>query len=151
MSSLFANLPEQRAEVLDCTIGHLLRGRVGGPFKMRLSANEAAVLAGIRYHRGSGNAVTIAELAQRTKLQDREIKAIVRALRINFRLPIGASKNSASGGYFLVLTAEDLRLAMKSPLDQIRAELDVVRALGGDAGEVLGQLALQLRSEEAAQ
>ncbi|HEX4039043.1 MAG TPA: hypothetical protein VHX37_13365 [Acidobacteriaceae bacterium] len=144
MSTLFANLPEQRAVDLDCSIGHLLRGRVGGPFKTRLTEDEAAVLTGIRYHRGTANAITIAALRERTKLGEREIKAIVRALRINFRLPIGASKNSSTGGYFLVLTPEDLALAMKSPLDQIRAELAVVRALGGDTREILGQLTLEV-------
>lgn len=144
MSTLFASLPEQRAADLDCTIGHLLRGRAGGPFRMRLSAEEAAVLAGIRYHRGSANAVTIRDLQERTKLQDRAIKGCVRALRINFRLPIGASKDPATGGYFLVITPEDLALAMKSPLDQIRAELDVVRALGGNTRELLGQLSLEV-------
>lgn len=142
MTSLFANLPEERAAALDCQIDRLLRGQPGGPFGLVLLDPERAVLKGLRYHRGSANPITLAELRERTGFTDRDIKSCVRTLRLSFRLPVGASKNSEHGGYFLILTPEDLRLYLASPLQQIRAELEVVRAVGDEnaARELMGQL-----------
>ena len=144
MSSLF---PDRAAEI-DQYIASLLVGESGGPFGLRLKPEERAVLQAIRYHRGAIQAVPIRHLAQRLKMNERQIKLIVRTLRINFRLPVGSSKHGTDGGYFIIITPEDQAIFLKGPLEQIRAELEVVRAVAGHqtALELLGQLQLEAKS-----
>lgn len=144
---LFANLPEERAAALDQDIDMLLRGVLGAPFGLSMENAEKAVLARIRYHRGAANPITIRELQAKTGFGEREIKAIVRKLRLSFRLPIGSSKHAGVGGYFLILSDDDLRVFLTGPLQQVRAELEVVRAVGGAraARELLGQLSLEVQ------
>jgi hypothetical protein len=138
--------PDRVIEI-DQYIASLLVGESGGPLGLRLQPEEKAVLQAIRYHRGAGNALPIRELTQRLKMSDRQIKLIVRTLRINFRLPIGSSKHGTEGGYFIIVTPEDQAVFLKGPLDQIRAELEVVRAVAGhqSALELLGQLQLEAK------
>ena len=144
MTSLFANLPEERAAALDQRIHDLLIGKPGGRFGSSLNDKEKAVLRGIRYHRSSAQPVTIRELIQKTKLDARAIKNAVRSLRLSYDIPVGASRDGEEGGYFLMLNREDLDLFLASALRQIQGELQVVRAVGGSsaAQELLGQLAL---------
>jgi hypothetical protein len=136
-----------RAIEIDQYIASLLVGESGGPFGLRLQPEEKAVLQAVRYHRGAANAVPIRELTQRLKMNERQVKLIVRTLRISFRLPIGSSKHGIEGGYFIIITPEDQAVFLKGPLDQIRAELEVVRAVAGhqSALELLGQLQLETK------
>ncbi len=142
--------PESTAEIaarIDSEILALLLGTSGGPLGLTLEEREKAVLRAIRYMRGQANTITIAEISKLTKLNAREIKLAVRTLRINFHLPIGSSKNGAEGGYFLMLTEADRAVWAKDVLDQVRAELAVLRAGAGQQAtlELLGQLHMEVR------
>lgn len=150
--SLFPESIEQRRQRIDGEIEWLLFGNAGGPSHLVLNNNERRVLAQIRYRRGAVKAITIAEMREalgRTSagpLTDREIKNIVRALRLQFHLPIGSSKRGSAGGYFVMLTGEDHAILRAQVIDQVRAELDVLKAVDGPhaALELLGQLQLEV-------
>lgn len=127
--SLFPETPEQRAERIDAEILALLLGKPGGAFKETLSDDERAVLQAIRFHRGRDKAITIREIQLATALNERQIKKAVRNLRMNFRVPIAASKHGLCGGYYLWMTAEDLAGWKAVMLDQLRAEIALFRAV----------------------
>jgi hypothetical protein len=150
--SLFPDLAvsvEQRKRTIDSEILMLLMGKPGGPLNLTLSDDEKAVLTAIRYSRGAANAYPIREMQRRPgceHLTDREIKKAVRTLRINFHLPIGSSKQGSAGGYFIMLTDEDHSVLRNQVLDQVRAELEVLKSVDGPraALELLGQLQLEV-------
>ncbi len=140
---------EESARILDLEIELLLFGKPGGPLLLTLSDDEKWVLAAVRYHRGAARAITIREMQARTscdRLTDRQIKKAVRTLRINFHLPIGSSKQGNEGGYFIMLTEEDHAILRHQVLDQVRAELEVLKSVDGPkaALELLGQLQLEV-------
>ena len=147
--SLFADSRELRVQRIDQEILNLLTGIPGGPLSLRLTDDERQVLAMIRYRRGASNAIKLAEIQQRTRLNVRTIKDAVRTLRMNFHLPIGSSKHAENGGYFLMITPEDRAIWRKDVLDQARAQLAVLRACDGRqaALEALGQLRAEMESE----
>ncbi|MDR3797992.1 MAG: hypothetical protein P4K93_07555 [Terracidiphilus sp.] len=148
-SSLFPEPVEVQVHRLDAAIASLLFGGRGGPLNLRLADDEKAVLEMIRYRRGAAKSISLRDIQQRTKLDPRTIKQAVRTLRLNFRLPIGSSKNSESGGYYLMISAEDRAIWRKDVLDQVRAQVDVLRAADGHqaALEALGQLREELLSQ----
>ena len=150
--SLFPDLREtieERARAIDAEILLLLTGKAGGPLGLELSADERRVLSAVRCRRGSRNALPIREI-QRSMgdgaLTDRAIKKTVRTLRVNFHLPIGSSKLAGEAGYFIMLTDEDHAILRGQVLDQVRAELEVLKAVDGPraALELLGQLQLEV-------
>jgi hypothetical protein len=138
---------QERAAALDQQIAELISGKSGGPYGLFMPPEAAAVLRAIRFHRGADNAIPIRELRSRLKLSDRDIKAIVRKLRISFHLPIGSSKDATEGGYFLILTAEDQAVFDRSFLDQVRAQIQAHRCVAGPqrTSELLGQLQLEVQ------
>ena len=146
--SLFAESPEAAIAKLDNEILLMLIGQSGGPLGLVLSEDEKNVLRAIRYRRGLANTIAIAELQQITKLSARQIKEVVRNLRINFRVPVGSSKRANAGGYYLIITPEDRAAWVKDVLDQVRAELAVLRAAAGPQAtlELLGQLHMEANS-----
>lgn len=146
--SLFTEPRELRIQAIDNDILALLSGRSGGPLGLRLSDDERAVLTMIRYRRGADNAIKLADIHERTKLNVRTIKEAVRTLRMNFHLPIGSSKRAETGGYYLMLSAEDRAIWSRDVLDQVRAQLEVLRAANGRqaALEALGQLRTELEA-----
>jgi len=138
-----------RRQTIDADILWLLTGHPGGLQNLTLSDGEKRVLAAIRYCRGAANAVTIRDLQQFKgceELDAREIKNAVRTLRINFRVPLGSSKKGSGGGYFIMLSDEDHTILRGQILDQVRAELEVLKAVDGPraALELLGQLQLEV-------
>lgn len=146
--SLFADSREMRIQQLDSEILQLLSGTHGGPMGLRMSDDERAVLTMIRYRRGSANAIKLADIQQRTKLHVRTIKEAVRTLRMNYHLPIGSSKQAETGGYFLMLSADDFAIWRRDVIDQMRAQAAVLRAACGHqaALEALGQLRAELEA-----
>lgn len=144
-ASLFPPSETDRVLRIDQAIASLLAGTHGGPLGLCLAPEEKSVLGMLRFRRGVANALGIRDIAERLKLTDRQVKSIVRTLRVHFGLPIGSSKNGVTGGYFLIITPDDLAVAVKGPLDQIRAEAEVLRAIAGGraAAELLGQLTLE--------
>lgn len=151
-TSLFPESIEMRVQRVDANILHLLCGGVGGALHATLEDSEKAVLDCLRYRRGIRNAMTIREIMLRTKLDARAIKQAVRALRLMFHLPIGSWKHSDRGGYFIICDQEDQAAWVKDVLDQVRAEISVLRAAAGpQAGlELLGQLQLEAQQESEA-
>lgn len=147
-SMLFPEPREMQIHRLDAEITSLLYGRAGGPLNLCLADDEKAVLEMIRFHRGLANPVNLRDIQKRSKLDVRTIKQAVRTLRLNFHLPIGSSKHAESGGYYLMISAEDRAIWRKDVLDQVRAQVDVLRAADSPqaALEALGQLREELLS-----
>jgi hypothetical protein len=150
-ASLFPESVDMRKQRLGAEMDHLLLRRPGGPLKIPLEDSEKAVLDCLRYRYGIRNAMTIREIQLRTQLDPRTIKQSVRTLRINFRMPIGSWKHADKGGYFIILDDEDRSAWVKDVLDQVRAEVGVLKAAAGrQAGlELLGQLQIEIEQEEA--
>lgn len=145
----FAPSIEDRIQHIDGEILELLCGKPGGPLGLTLSDDEKRVLTAIRYRRGSHRAITIREMLEQmhgVRLSDRQVKKSVRTLRVQFHLPIGSSKQGSEGGYFIMLTEEDHAILRNQVLDQVRAELEVLRSVDGPqaALELLGQLQLEV-------
>lgn len=132
---------------VDQQIVNLMHGERGGPRGEHLDSAEIAVLRAIRYHRGAANPIGIRELQARLGISEREIKQIVRTLRVDFRLPIGSSKSATAGGYFVIASIEDQEIAAQGPLAQIRAEAEVLRAITSPerTRELLGQIQLEVQ------
>ena len=118
-----------RVKQIDAEILNLLTGHAGGPLNMTLGDDETAVLRAIRYKRGLGNGATISDLKESTRLTERAIKEAVRGLRLNFHLPVGSSKGL--GGYYLMITREDMDAWRAQAVAQLRGEVEVLRAIGG--------------------
>jgi hypothetical protein len=145
--SMFAESHEEAVSRLDQTILNLLLGYPGGPLGLSPEDDDKAVLRAIRYQRGLANTISIHELQTLTRLSARQIKKTVRGLRMNFHLPIGSSKSGTDGGYYLILTEADRAAWVKEVLDQVRAELAVMRAAAGQQAtlELLGQLSMEVK------
>lgn len=142
--TLFANEPAERAQALDQKIVDLLYGKGTSIFGDPLSFGQRGVLKALRYHTSSDNTITIRELRAKAGGNERDVKDSIRALRLNFGLPIGANRSGENGGYYFILSQKDMQIFLSQYLQQIRAELEVVRAVGGESAtrELLGQLAL---------
>ena len=150
-TSLFPESIETRQQRIGAEMDNLLCRRPGGPLNLQLEDDERNVLECLRYRYRIRNAMPIREIQLRTKLDARVIKQAVRTLRINFQLPIGSWKDASRGGYFIIVDDEDRAAWVKDVLDQVRAEISVLKAAAGrQAGlELLGQLQLEAQKESA--
>lgn len=146
--TLFPESPEAAIMRLDQSILTLILGYPGGPLGLALDSEAKAVLGCIRYQRGLTNTITISDIQERTKFNVRQIKKAVRTLRLNYNLPIGSSKRGNDGGYYLMISQDDQTAWVKDVLDQVRAELAVLRAAAGPQVtlELLGQLQLEVKA-----
>jgi hypothetical protein len=72
-----------------------------------LSPPQRKILECLRYRQGRLQAMSIDELQQRIGSCARTIKQHVRYLVVDYRLPIVASRDSESGGYYFAVTAEE--------------------------------------------
>jgi 1,4-dihydroxy-2-naphthoyl-CoA synthase len=144
---LFPESEQTTAERIDSNLLMLLTGNAGGPLGMTLSSDEKTVLHMLRYRRGLKNALSIRDLQQKTRLVPRSIKDIVRGLRMNFALPIGSSKSSLGGGYYIMITREDVSAWGNDLFSQVKAEVAAFRAAAGAqaTAELVGQLSLEVR------
>ena len=154
-TKLFPPTAEEMTAKIDGLISDLILGRSGGPYGLTLGTIEKSLLRLLRFQRGHEKAVSIGTLQEYLDADARTIKQAVRTLRLNYRLPIGSSKQSAGGGYYIMITPQDVAIWSKDVLDQVRAEVAVLRAAAGEqAGlEILGQLrneALNALQEETA-
>lgn len=150
--SLLPESEEMRIQRIDGMILHLICGGKGGALNLPLEDHEKAVLECLRYRRGLKNAMTIREIQLRTQMEPRTVKQAVRTLRLNFHLPIASWKHADKGGYYIICDDADRAAWVKDVMDQVRAEIAVLRAAAGNqAGlELLGQLQMQLTSESEA-
>jgi len=136
---LFPPTPEELAAKIDKQILDLILGYSGGLYGLALGTVEKSVLRMLRNHNGYESAVSIADLQKSLALDARTIKQAIRTLRLNYHLPI---------------TRRDVEIWAKDVLDQVRAEVAVLRAAAGNqiGLEILGQLrneALNAAEQEA--
>lgn len=144
---LFPETERSIAERVDAEILMLLTGHGGGPLGMALSDDEKTVLRMLRYMRGLNNTISIREIQQKTHFSPRQIKDIVRGLRLNFALPIGSSKSSLGGGYYIMITQQDVAAWGNDLFGQVRAEIAAFHAAAGPkfTAELLAQLSMEVR------
>jgi hypothetical protein len=152
--SLFPDLAPTIEERISAIDQHILRLLCENARTSVLEHDEKRVLRFIRYRRGSTNAITIKQIQEAMEvgpgvrvLSEREIKQIVRTLRLNHGVPIGSNKGGM-GGYFIMVSPEDHAILSNQILDQVRAELEVLKATSGRhaALELLGQLQLEVEA-----
>lgn len=120
---------------------------------------ERAVLSILAGHKGHADAIRIAEIQlqlgphglEGCVVPEREIKATVKSLVENFRLPIGGSRRPPCG-YFLVLTVEDRELAIHPLVAELRSISRRVRSLSNkhELARLFGQIQLDLDRERGA-
>ena len=114
-----------------------------------LTARQRRLLEILRNRQGRNHAIGIAELEQRLTCGPREIKSDVRELVVTFRLPIVASRDGETGGYFFATTAEERQIFSSDYLKEA-AKL-IQRALiirdEHDVNVLLGQILLDLKGE----
>jgi hypothetical protein len=72
-----------------------------------LSQRQRRILEQLRGRQGRNVAMTIDELQQKVGSDARAIKADVRELVMSFRLPIVASRDGETGGYYFATTAQE--------------------------------------------
>lgn len=124
----------------------VLRGEAG-PWP--LPEEHRPLLAALLRHRGASAPIGIAELMSFLPLGEREIKEAVKSLVENFRVPVGASRQKPYG-YYLVQSAQDLALAIRPYVHELRSIGSRVRALEAAAPALAGQLNLSTANPEEA-
>jgi len=103
-----------------------------GPFadsKVTPEKKEALVAGMIWQHQGRANPIAISLLSKATGWSAREIKSIVEQLVVTHRMKIGASRNQETGGYFVVVDAEDVEVAARPYRNQVFAMMRRLRVL----------------------
>lgn len=121
-----------------------------GASRIPASDNERRIWDLISGHRGYRNPVSIRILHSTTGLSERAIKDAVAALIVTHKLRIGALRGGSlaadAAGYFVVESAEDLAVAVRSYESQVLAMLRRLRVLQGGKQQLrewLGQLAVE--------
>jgi hypothetical protein len=110
------------------------------------SHDQLMLLGMLKAHRGRDRAVPLSEVCGRLKLSPRIIKDLVQDLRLNFGVQIGASRDSAAGGYYLITTEAESIESTTQMLHQALTMLEVARVMRGHRtiAEMFGQLTLNL-------
>jgi hypothetical protein len=114
-----------------------------------LTARQRRLLEILRNKQGRDQAIGIADLQLRLQCEPRQIKSDVRELVVTFRLPIVASRDGDTGGYFFATTADERRTYSADYLKEA-AKL-IQRALiirdEHDINVLLGQILLDLKGD----
>jgi hypothetical protein len=115
-----------------------------GPFE--LSDAQRRLLECLRGRNGRLQAITIDELQRRVGSTPRGIKADVRELVVTFKLPIVASRDGETGGYFFAVSAEERISGTADYIKEILALAERVRVVRNlpDLNALWGQLNMQL-------
>jgi hypothetical protein len=108
---------------------------------------EKDLLVVLREHVGKGNAITLHQLVELLGVSDRVVKAMVSNLRVNFRVMIGASRDAAAGGYYVISSAAEALESTQYLVSQVLTMLRVIRVMRGRHAtvELFGQLHIQLK------
>jgi hypothetical protein len=124
----------------------VLRGL--GPWP--LSERQRKLLECLRGKQGRHLAMTIDELMQRVGSCERKIKSDIRELVTVFKLPIVASRNAETGGYYFPVTAEERIAGTADYIKEIVALAERVRIIRGvaDLSTLYGQLPIKLSHSE---
>ncbi|QNI34502.1 hypothetical protein H7849_11765 [Alloacidobacterium dinghuense] len=96
-------LMQEREDLVDQQVLNLLCGRTQFP----VTEQQRHILELLRYRRGRSKAIKISEISSRLNLSARFVKDMVRSLVVDFKLQIGASRDGADGGYYLVMSDEE--------------------------------------------
>lgn len=115
------------------------------------SEDQRNLLGMLRAHRGREQAKPLGEICERMRLTPRQVKDLVQDLRLNFRVQIGASRDSAGGGYYLGTNRAEMEESSSQMFAQAITMLRVVHVMRAehDAEELLGQIRLALAEEAA--
>jgi hypothetical protein len=119
-----------------------------GPWPLK--ETQRKVLECLRMRQGRLQAMTMDEIGERTGQSRRVIRQNIRSLVVDFRLPIVASCDSDTGGYYFATSAEE-RFAGTSDLR--KEAVGLLQRMGvilneSDMGALLGQLALEAKGAE---
>lgn len=120
--------------------------------KWPASYDQKTFLGLFRAHQGRARVIALGEIGERLRMSPREVKDMVQDLRLNFYVPICASRDGDSGGYFLAATLAEIDDSNRPMFRQAITMLRVCKAMRGPdytTAEVLGQLRLELEQEEA--
>jgi hypothetical protein len=125
-------------------IHEALLGR--GPWA--LTERQRRLLEALRGRQGRLQAISIAELVERVGSAPREIKADMRELVVSFRLPIVASRDGETGGYYFATSAEE---RMTGSDDYVKEAVKLLQraAIIRNEPDMLRWLGQQLIQEEA--
>jgi hypothetical protein len=120
------------------------------------SEREKGILRVIAGHKGAAKAIGSQEVAKAAGMEwceraRRTVAGVVETAVLLFKVPIGGLRGKPHG-YFLIVTADDLSLALGPLNGEFRALLRRIRALSSreQAAAMFGQTMLKLDSEEAA-
>jgi len=119
-----------------------------------LSERDKEVLRVIAGHKGALDAIRAEEVARQAGMEwsertRREIAGVVENAVLLFHIPIGGRRGKPCG-YFLIVSANDLDLAIHPLWGEVYAHLRRLRALTskGDVARLFGQAMLKLDSEK---
>lgn len=119
-----------------------------------LSEREKEVIRVIAGHKGAANAIRAEEVARQAGLRweeraRREIAGVVETAVQVFKIPIGGLRMKPYG-YFLIVTLNDLHLAIAPLAGEFHSLLRRIRALTSkqDAARMFGQAMLKLDAEK---
>ncbi len=144
----FASLRAAGADELEERILAALRSKLWGE-------RDKEVLRAIAGHKGAGNAIRSEEVASRLgwkwcERTRREIAGAVETAVLFFRIPIGGLRMKPYG-YFIVVSRNDLELAIQPLTGEFYALLRRIRALTSkqDLARLFGQAMLKLDKDAA--
>ncbi len=117
-----------------------------GPWE--LSESQRKLLECLRGRQGRLQARTIEDLMVTLGGNPRSIKADVRELVMSFRLPIVASRDSETGGYFFAVSADERVRYSADYVKEAVALLSRAAIIRNDAdmSALLGQVSIELRA-----
>jgi len=101
----------------------------GGPWPLETRQHDLLRL--LLAHKGSARACPISAITARLGTGERQVKAMIRVLILDFDIPIGASRGKRCG-YFLCITEDDERAAVTPLLKELVSLIRRVYALGGE-------------------
>lgn len=116
--------------------------------QFRPTPMEKLVAELIAQHKGREHPISNRRLQELTHLSERDVKDIVEVLVCQHQARIGGRRGNPCG-YFLVVDAEDLKMAVKPYRSQIRRMAQRLRVLEGREAvvELLGQMRLEVERD----
>ncbi len=115
---------------------------------MKMTEQQERVYSVLCQRSGKKNAIRIRYLAKMVDLPEREVRDIVTALILVFRIPVGSSYNVKKPGYYIISTieeAEETYNTLKHHAIQILRRAAVVKRI--TYPELIGQLILETKRE----
>lgn len=131
----------------DRSLARLRQVLAGRHREWPVTARQVELLRRMEEHRGAARIVGREELCRALRCTRRELSADVQELRL-LGVLIGASRESGEGGYFLIVTEQELADTIRPYLHQALTELRIVRELDrAGFDNRFGQLRLALSQD----